>query len=128
MNPILIVDDNDDLLEAVGGVLEEDGFEVERAHNGKEALDILRRRRPFLILLDLMMPVMNGWEFLHYFKTNRLVSDIPVIVCSAARSQHANGVEYIKSPSIFRDCSTSCIVTSIPVKLFSTDQLPIAKK
>jgi hypothetical protein len=56
------------LLEAVGSILEGDGFEVERAHNGEEALEILRRRRPFLILLDLMMPVMNGWGVFALFQ------------------------------------------------------------
>lgn len=98
MNPILVVDDNEELLEVVTSVLEGQGFEVETAKNGKEALGILRRRRPFLILLDLMMPVMNGWEFLHLFRADHLVKDIPVIVCSAARANSLQDVEYLKKP------------------------------
>lgn len=98
MNPVLIVDDNEELLDVVTSVLEGRGFEVETAKNGREALGVLRRRRPFLILLDLMMPVMNGWEFLHLFRANQMVKDIPVIVCSAARAQNMPGVEYLKKP------------------------------
>jgi CheY-like chemotaxis protein len=98
MNPVLIVEDNADLLETVGQVLEKDGFEVELAENGREALNILKRRRPFLIILDLMMPVMNGWEFLQLFQANRMMSDIPVIVCSAAKDQNVTGVEFMRKP------------------------------
>lgn len=98
MNPVLVVDDNEELLGVMTSVLENEGFEVETAKNGKEALGILRRRRPFLILLDLMMPVMNGWEFLHLFRANHLIKDIPVIVCSAARAQNLSDVEYLKKP------------------------------
>lgn len=98
MNPVLIVDDNEELLEVVSSVLEGEGFEVETAKNGREALGVLRRRRPFLILLDLMMPVMNGWEFLHLFRANQLVRDIPVIVCSAAKVTNLSGVQYLKKP------------------------------
>ena len=98
MNPILVVDDNEELLEVVSSVLEDEGFEVETAKNGREALGVLRRRRPFLILLDLMMPVMNGWEFLHLFRANQLVRDIPVIVCSAAKVTNLSDVQYLKKP------------------------------
>jgi two-component system response regulator MprA len=98
MNPVLFIEDNPDLRDVVGLALQKDGFEVELAANGREALKILRRRLPFVILLDLMMPVMNGWEFLLLMKKDRLVADIPIIVCSAARDQSLKGVEYLRKP------------------------------
>ena len=60
---VLVVDDDPDILEALSEILEAEGFEIRRARNGKEALERLDSPRPQLILLDLMMPVMDGWEF-----------------------------------------------------------------
>ncbi len=62
---ILLVDDDDAVRVAVGALLEEEGFSVLCAENGREALDLLERgESPSLILLDLVMPVVDGWQFL----------------------------------------------------------------
>ena len=98
MNPVLVVEDSADIREAIGSALESDGFEVELACKGKEALKVLKQRRPFVILLDLMMPVMNGWEFLQLAKSDRSLADIPVIVCSAAKDQNLSDVEFMRKP------------------------------
>src|SRR5262245_13887161 len=59
---ILVVDDDPHLCEIITDVLEAEGHVARRAANGEEALQRIRERKPQLILLDLMMPVMNGWE------------------------------------------------------------------
>ena len=85
-NVVLVVDDDPDILEALSEILEAEGFEIRRARNGKEALERLEPDPPQLILLDLMMPVMDGWEFAQRLKQRPRVSSIPIIVLSADRN------------------------------------------
>lgn len=96
--PILVVEDEQDIREAMGSLLEMEGFQVLTAANGSEALRQLREPgpRPSLILLDLMMPVMNGWAFIAERDKDPALSPIPVVVVSgmhgteaAAASLHA---------------------------------------
>lgn len=81
---ILIVEDDLDLREALSEVLRDEGYTVAMAADGREALDHLRRQsRPSLILLDLTMPVMNGWQFRAEQRQDPDLSGIPVVVLSA---------------------------------------------
>jgi two-component system, chemotaxis family, chemotaxis protein CheY len=90
---ILVVDDDPDILEALSEILEAEGFEIRRARNGKEALDRLEPDPPQLILLDLMMPVMDGWEFAQRMRQRPSVSSIPLIVLSADRNVGSKAVD-----------------------------------
>ncbi len=83
---VLVVDDDPDILEALSEILEAEGFEIRRARNGKEALERLEPDPPQLILLDLMMPVMDGWEFAQRMRQRPSVVGIPLIVLSADRN------------------------------------------
>ncbi len=83
---VLVVDDDPDILEALSEILEAEGFEIRRARNGKEALERLEPDPPQLILLDLMMPVMDGWEFAQRMRQKPNVANIPLIVLSADRN------------------------------------------
>jgi two-component system, chemotaxis family, chemotaxis protein CheY len=66
---ILIVDDDESIRQIVRLCLSDDGYEVFEASNGQAALDALHRFRPSLILLDMRMPVMDGWEFARRYHT-----------------------------------------------------------
>jgi two-component system, chemotaxis family, chemotaxis protein CheY len=88
-----VVDDDPDILEALSEILEAEGFEIRRARNGKEALDRLEPDPPQLILLDLMMPVMDGWEFAQRMRQRPSVSSIPLIVLSADRNVGSKAVD-----------------------------------
>jgi two-component system, OmpR family, response regulator CpxR len=79
---ILIVEDNSDLrrLYAIG--LNRYGYEVKLAANGLEALDRIEQEHPDMILLDVVMPVMDGWEVLERVNPSGEDSQIPVIVVS----------------------------------------------
>lgn len=84
---ILIVDDsttNQVLLEAI---LQEEGFDTVTAFSAKEAQKIIEKQKPKLILLDLLMPEVSGFEFLKQIKSNTSTSAIPVIVVSAVGSR-----------------------------------------
>jgi len=80
---ILIVDDDPAIRNVVADILEMSDYSVRMATNGIEALQELRAYPPAVVLLDLMMPVMDGWEFLRQIKHNAI--QVPVAVMSAAR-------------------------------------------
>jgi two-component system chemotaxis response regulator CheY len=84
---ILVVDDDVAIREALEAVLEDEGYVVQSAANGREALALLRAGEgpPAVILLDLMMPVMNGWEFRAAQQDDPILAQIPVVVISADR-------------------------------------------
>jgi two-component system, chemotaxis family, chemotaxis protein CheY len=82
---VLVVDDDPDILQTLGLCLSSEGYRVLMAANGKEALDILERERPSVILLDLMMPVMDGWQFVAELD-HRGRRDVPLLILSADRS------------------------------------------
>lgn len=80
---IFIVDDDEALLRALGGLLDSEGYEVETARNGKEALEkIATSPPPGLILLDLKMPVMDGWQFLAARATGSVAPHVPIVLLS----------------------------------------------
>src|SRR4051812_18996239 len=83
--PILIVEDNLDIRESFKTVLELEGYLVETASNGKEALDILGRISPAVIFLDLNMPIMGGREFLAHRHQSGIAGQTPVIVFAATK-------------------------------------------
>jgi CheY-like chemotaxis protein len=102
---VLLVEDDRDALDALAVILEDAGYEVLRAGDGAEALGQLgdRQGRVNLILLDLMMPVMNGWDFRRKQKAIPAVAGIPVVLMSAgARLTAATGeldaVGYVSKP------------------------------
>ena len=80
---MLVVDDDDDMRFIVTTALESEGFAVTEASNGAEALDAVHRARPGLVLLDLMMPVMSGPEFLAALRSEGTYEDVPVILLTA---------------------------------------------
>ena len=82
-SPVLLVEDDTDTREIMARTLDKAGWQVLEATNGREALDQLARTRPGLILLDLMMPVMDGFDFLLGMRANPDWRDIPVIVLTA---------------------------------------------
>lgn len=65
---VLIVDDDEHILDFLGLALEDEGYEVDTAHNGADALTRVEASPPDVILLDLWMPVMDGWQFLREYR------------------------------------------------------------
>ena len=84
MARVLVVDDDADIREALTHLLESEGHEVTAASDGRVALGSLAREPADVIVLDLMMPVMNGWEFCEAQRMDPVLAEIPVIVISAA--------------------------------------------
>jgi len=102
---ILIVDDVDDNLEILGDLLTFDGYKVETARNGEAALKQVQTSRPDLILLDILMPGMDGYEVCARLKEDENTKDIPVIFVSSmgdldskVKGFKVGGVDYINKP------------------------------
>ncbi|MDQ3264482.1 MAG: response regulator [Myxococcota bacterium] len=97
--PILVVDDDQSHAELIREWLEQQGLQVDLASNGKVALEQAARRRPSLILLDLIMPVMTGYEFLRHLWASETLQDVPVVVISGAHVTNLGGtVGFLRKP------------------------------
>jgi len=88
---IAVVDDEREIREVIVETLELTGYRVQAAPNGKVALDQARGDRPDLFVLDLMMPVMSGWQFLEAQRRDPELARIPVIVVTAALDSRVEG-------------------------------------
>jgi CheY-like chemotaxis protein len=100
---VLVVDDDPSIQGFLAEALADEGYRVRTAANGREALAILGEWRPDLILLDLMMPEMDGWAFRGEQRAMPAVSDVPVIVLSAtrelaARTRDLEPVQVVSKP------------------------------
>jgi PAS domain S-box-containing protein len=80
---VLVVDDDPEARDLIGRAVRRSGWEVEEARNGVEALGAMRRRKPKLVILDLMMPEMDGFEVLEHLRADPKLRSLPVIVVSA---------------------------------------------
>lgn len=83
MKKILIVDDSNTNIVLLEAILVNKGYEIRTAYNVDEAYSMLAKDRPELILLDLLMPRISGYQFLDQLKKNKDTRDIPVIIVSA---------------------------------------------
>ena len=102
---ILIVDDTPDNLRLLAKILESQGYIVRKSLNGRMALEGVRRNSPDLILLDINMPEMNGYEVCQQLKASEATAQIPIVFISAlerledkVRAFELGGVDYITKP------------------------------
>jgi DNA-binding response OmpR family regulator len=99
---VLVVDDDSDIRDFMAMLLEDEGFAVETAVHGGDALAKARTRRPDLVVLDLSMPVMSGWELIAVWRADSVMQCIPIVVTSAEVSvatAHDLGVRaYLRKP------------------------------
>ena len=84
---VLLVDDDRSVLEALGGVIEAEGFEVVRAANGHEALQKFRQESMDIVLLDLNMPVKSGWDTFEGLTT--VNPFLPIVIITARADAHS---------------------------------------
>jgi CheY-like chemotaxis protein len=103
--PVLIVEDDADLREMMAQILTLEGFGAQTAANGREALEYLgrldRTARPKVILLDLMMPIMDGWEFRRRQRADPAMAAVPVVVLTAldqARAADLQPDAFLRKP------------------------------
>lgn len=105
MTRILLAEDTIQLAEEISDILRLEKFDVVIARNGREALDLLIITRPDVVITDLLMPVMDGFELIEKIKSNPELKSIPVITLSAkaapedrARAQAAGADRFVQKP------------------------------
>jgi DNA-binding response OmpR family regulator len=102
---VLIIDDDKWIAMSTAMVLEAEGFEVDSALSGREGIEKALAQPPGVVLLDIMMPGMDGWETLERLKAEPASAAVPVIVFTAreqrdgrAKSRELGAVEYFRKP------------------------------
>jgi CheY-like chemotaxis protein len=91
---VLVVDDDPSIRKMIIAALRREGYTFLEAGNGREALDLMRSELPDVVVLDLMMPMVSGWDVLRERMNERALSQIPVIIISANRDPElANAVD-----------------------------------
>lgn len=101
MGPILIVDDEFGIVEALEGFLQDEGYRTATALNGQHALEKMRAERPALVLLDYMLPVLNGLAVLEAMRADPQLRDVPVVLMSASPPKlwrHLPAQEFLPKP------------------------------
>jgi CheY-like chemotaxis protein len=96
-NTIMIVDDSPYIVDGLVALLKRKGYQPVAAHGGDECLSLLGTAKPDLILLDIMMEPMDGWETLENIKKNPVTKEIPVLMFSAKKITHAEAEEHSMS-------------------------------
>lgn len=103
---ILLVDDDIDFVEITKSQLRKGGFDVEVAYNGEECIEKVKKDKPDLILLDIMMPVMNGYDTCLKLKSNEETKTIPVILLTSLAKDNkleSKADDYIQKPPNYED-------------------------
>lgn len=136
MNPtftILVADDRIDNVELVGDLLTMEGYQVLSAANGQEALDRIRQHLPDLILLDLDMPILDGYQVCEQLKADPVTKDIPVLMLTAwaepeqrVRGLQLGAEDYLAKPFDYRELLAR-IETRLRAKQ-ATDQMRAAQQ
>ncbi len=98
-NSILIVDDNELNIEILEELLKQTGYKVRSAKSGKEALQSVKEKLPLLILLDIVMPGMDGYEVFEKLRSEKRTGHIPIIFVSALNDENAKAKGMILSGS-----------------------------
>ncbi len=101
---ILVVDDDVSIRVTVSEFLQDEGFQVETAPNGRAALDAVLRQRPTLVLLDMRMPIMDGWAFAGELRARGIA--VPLVVMTAAQdarrwAEEIGATAYVAKPFDF---------------------------
>lgn len=105
MRVALIVDDNRDIRMLLKQALEMENYQIFQAENGVAAQQQIAEKKPCVILLDLMMPVMDGRQFLQWKNTQPELSEIPVVVISAVDNGNdlTGAIKFLRKPIDLKD-------------------------
>lgn len=121
---ILVVDDEKDLLDLIEYNLKKEGFNVLKAENGKEGIDIAKEHKPDLVLMDIMMPKMDGMEAVETMRSDEELKSIPIIFLTA-RSDEKTEVEGLDKGGddyITKPISTTKLISRIKAVLRRFDE------
>lgn len=101
MTKILVVEDQNEIRELIDRLLQRKGFEVVTAENGEQAVEAARDKKPALIIMDLEMPVLDGWEATKRIKADPATAGIPVLALTAHTTSGDRDAEYAAGADAF---------------------------
>jgi len=112
---ILCIDDEAGVVELISLILKSQNFQVDGANSGREGLESMRQNPPDAVLLDIMMPEMDGWEVYRQMKADDTLKNIPVIIVTARNSsfeeiiarERAGVDDYVTKPFVPNDLRKS---------------------
>ncbi len=112
---LLCVDDEPGVVELISLIFQPQNVQVEGATNGLEALETMRRNPPDVVMLDIMMPDMDGWDVYHQMRADETLKNIPVIIVTARNNsfeeiiarERAGVSDYVTKPFVPNDLRQS---------------------
>ena len=113
---ILIVDDTVKNIQVLGTILKQEGHQLNVAQNGQQALDVVGKVKPDLILLDLMMPEMDGFTFVETLREQEMGQDVPVVVVTAkdlTKEEHKRLNGYVETILLKGDYSRESLLQEV---------------
>jgi two-component system response regulator MprA len=123
---ILVVDDDMMLRRSVARILEEEGYEVAHATDGADALAQIRNRRPDAILLDVMMPRMNGREVLEQLRSNAQSAGIPVVIMTALQTIDPDRAEALGADDLVeKPFDVDVLLNKVALALFRAGNMTV---
>ena len=123
---ILIVDDELDVVVPIQFLMEQQGYSVMAAHSGEDALELIYQYKPDLVLLDIMLPGIDGWEVCEIIRLNENLRDVKIVFLTA-RGQNeeiAKGLALGADAYIVKPFSNAVLVDTVKGLLEKTDQIP----
>ena len=119
MTKILVADDEPMIREALKRILESEGYEICEADNGKAACEAVSKNSPDLVLLDAMMPVMDGFQVLKTLRDNPATSSLPIIMLTATLAEYGEQIamDYKVSHYIFKPCQPDMVRAAVRLAL-----------
>lgn len=115
MAKLLVVDDEEHILMILKDSLEFSGFQIVTATNGEEALEVVAREKPDLVVLDVGMPKLDGWEVCRRLKADPATKSLPVIILTAyaQTSDQRKGMDLGADRFITKPCDLTYLVEEI---------------
>src|ERR1051326_7857925 len=110
---VLVVDDDPAIRGLVADALRDEGYTVDLAAHGREALEAMRARRPATVVLDLMMPVMDGFSFMEACHNEQLCDNVPIVVISAVHDALQRIDEIPVNACVPKPCSLDNLIRTI---------------
>src|SRR3954447_26088577 len=111
---VLVVEDDDSIALVIQDLFESEGFEVQRAPNGRDGLTLLQDFRPHVIVLDLMMPVLDGWGFrAEQRQLPSQLSQVPVIILSGARDAAAAATDLDAASLVVKPFALEALIDAV---------------
>ena len=122
---ILIVDDEPDVVVPIQFLMEQQGYSVMAAYRGEDALDLIYRYKPDLVLLDIMLPGIDGWEVCEIIRLNQNYRDIKIVFLTAKGRDEdiAKGLALGADAYITKPFSNAVLVATVN-KLFENKEAP----